>query len=36
VVCGVLSAGTDGDILTLVLCAGNLDMHMKVLYISRL
>ena len=31
---GGLSAVMDGAILTLVLCAGNLDMTMKVLYIK--
>ena len=29
---GALSAVMDGAILTLVLCAGNLDMNMRVLY----
>ena len=32
VVYGVLSAVMDGAIMMLVLCAGNLDMNMKVLY----
>ena len=29
-VCGALSAMMDGDVLTRVLYAGNLDMHMRV------
>ena len=29
-VCGALSAMMDGDLLTRVLCVGNLDIHMRV------